>query len=127
MEKQSVIALIATRSIPLANGLEALLNAIPQVDEVIITRNLEIAMQQIETRKPRIVLLEFIFLGNTPEATLEKINLISPGTQRVLLVYDVQEVKLMLTYAEAILLTGISPSAIVTVLANLLALKGDEK
>jgi DNA-binding NarL/FixJ family response regulator len=126
MEKQTVIALIATRSVPLAAGLEALLNAIPQIDEVITTRNFETAIRQIKTRKPRIMLLDYVLIGTEPEVSLEKINLVSPETQRVLLVDDVQEVKLVPHYAESILIKGISPSSIAASLINLLVTKGEE-
>ena len=34
MNKQIIIAIIATRSIPLADGLEVLLKAIPEIDKV---------------------------------------------------------------------------------------------
>jgi DNA-binding NarL/FixJ family response regulator len=127
MENQTVIALIATRSISLAYGLSALLKALPQIDEVTITRDFEIALQQIEAHKPRIVLLDFVLLGNRPEASLEIINSLVPGTQRVLLVDDVKEVNLVPNYAEAILIKGIAPSSIAAIVTNLLIPKGDKK
>jgi DNA-binding NarL/FixJ family response regulator len=127
MENQTVIALIATRSIPLADGLEALLEAIPQVDEVTITRNIENTIKQVEIKQPEIVLLDFALLGNRPGAFLEKINSLSPNTQRVLLADDVQEVNLVPNYAEAILIKGIAPSSIAAIVTNLLVPKGNKK
>jgi len=39
---------------------------------------------------------------------------------------DVQKVNLMPNYAEAILIKGISPSAVASIVTNLLSEKGDE-
>jgi DNA-binding NarL/FixJ family response regulator len=125
MNKQTIIALIMTRSIPLADGLEALLKALPQIDEVAIARNLEIAIQQIGARKPRIALLDLVILESKPETFLQKINALSPKTQRVLLVENVQAVNLMPNFAEAVLIKGISPPSIVTILTDLLLEKGE--
>lgn len=125
MEKQTVIVLIATRSTPLVDGLDALLKTIPQIDEVVVTRSLEIALQQIETREPRIALLDLALLKNEPEASLQKMMALSPQTHRVLMVEDVKHVQLMPQYAEAILIKGISPAAITTILINLLVSKGN--
>ncbi|HET9589302.1 MAG TPA: hypothetical protein VFO91_10980, partial [Anaerolineales bacterium] len=81
MEKQIITALIVTPSTPLGEGLDALLRAIPQIDEVEITRSLEKALQQIESRKPRIVLLDFAASRNHAKSLLEKIESLSPQTQ----------------------------------------------
>ena len=82
--------------------------------------------QRIEDIKPRILLLDLSLAGKKPEAFLEKIILLSPETLRVLLVDDVQDIKWMPQFAEAILLKGVSPSAVATILTNLLFVKGDE-
>lgn len=126
MNKQITIVVIATRSIPLANGLEALLKAIPQIEKVETVSTLEQALQRVETIKPRILLLDLALAGKKPETLLEKITLFSPETLRVLLVDDVQDVKWQPRFAEAILVRGVSPSSFVTILTNLLLLKGDE-
>ena len=44
MKKQITIVVIATRSIPLADGLEALLKSIPQIEKVEIVRTIEQAV-----------------------------------------------------------------------------------
>lgn len=119
------IALIVTQSISLADGLEALLKAIPQIDEVKVTRIVEHALQQVEERRPRILLIDSVLLGTQPEALLEKVNLLSPESQRMLLVDDVQDVKWMPKYAEAILLKGVPPSSVATIVTNLLSSKGE--
>jgi DNA-binding NarL/FixJ family response regulator len=126
MNKQIVIVVIATRSIPLADGLEALLKAIPQIEKVEIVGTMENAVQQIQDIKPRMLLLDLALAGKKAEAFLEKIILLSPETLRVLLVDDVQDLKWQPQFAEATLLKGVSPSAVVTILTNLLSLKGDE-
>ena len=126
MNKQITIVVIATRSIPLANGLEALLKAIPQIEKVDTVSTLEQALQRVETIKPRILLLDLALAGKKPETLLEKITLLSPETLRVLLADDVQDVKWQPRFAEAILVRGVSPSSFVTILTNLLLLKGDE-
>ena len=126
MNKQITIVVIATRSIPLADGLDALLKAIPQIEKVEIVRTMEDAMQRVEDIKPRILLLDLALAGKKPEAFLEKIILLSPETMRVLLVDDVQDIKWLPQFAEAVLIKGVSPSAAVTILSNLLFVKGDE-
>ena len=126
MNKQITIVVIATRSIPLADGLEALLEAISQIEKVEIVRTMEDAMQRIEDIKPRMLLLDLSLAGKKPEAFLEKIIFLSPETLRVLLVDDVQDIKWLPQFAEAILIKGVSPSAVATILTNLFFLKGDE-
>jgi DNA-binding NarL/FixJ family response regulator len=126
MIKQITIVVVATRSIPLADGLDALLKAIPQIKKVEIVRTMEDAFKRIEDIKPRILLLDLDLAGKKPEALLEKIILLSPETIRVLLVDDVQDIKWLPQFAEAILIKGISPSAVATILTNLLFVKGDE-
>lgn len=126
MSKQIIVVVIATRSIPLADGLEALLKAIPQIEKVAIVRTMEDAMQRIEDIKPRILVLDLSLAGKKPEAFLEIILLLSPETLRVLLVDHVQDIKWMPQFAEAVLIKGVSPSAVATILTNLLFVKGDE-
>jgi DNA-binding NarL/FixJ family response regulator len=126
MNKQITIVVVATRSIPLADGLESLLKSIRQIEKVEIVRTMEDALQRIEDIKPRIFLLDLDLAGKKLEALLEKISLLSPETMRVLLVDDVQDIKWLPRFAEAILIKGISPSAVATILTNLLFVKGDE-
>ena len=126
MNKQITIVVIATRSIPLADGLEALLKAIPQIEKVEIVRTMEDALQRIEDKKPRILLLDLTLAGKNPEALLERILLFSPETLRVLLVDDVQDIKWQPQFAEAVLIKGVSPSAVAASLTNLLLVKGDK-
>jgi DNA-binding NarL/FixJ family response regulator len=94
MNKQITIIVIATRSIPLADGLEALLKAIPQIEKVEIVRTMENAVQRIKDIRPRILLLDLALAGKKPESFLEKIVLLSPETLRVLLVDDVRNLNL---------------------------------
>lgn len=126
MNKQITIIVIATRSIPLANGLEALLKAIPQIEKVEIVRTIEQALHRVGEVKPRVILLDLSLAGKNPEALLEKITLLSPETLRVLLADDVQDIKWLPQSAEAVLVKGVSPSAVATILTNLLFVKGDE-
>ena len=126
MNKQITIVVIATRSIPLADGLDALLKAIPQIEKVEIVRTIEHAVQRVEDIKPRILLLDLALAGKKPEALLEKIILLSPETQRVLLVDDVRDLKWQPQFAEAILIKGVSSSTVAAILTNLLFLEGDK-
>jgi DNA-binding NarL/FixJ family response regulator len=126
MNKQITIVVIATRSIPLADGLDALLKAIPQIEKVEIVRSIEQALQRVEEIKPRVLLMDLALAGHKPEALLEKIILLSPETMRVLLVDDVQDIKWLPQFAEAILVKGVSPSAVATILTNLLFVRGDD-
>ena len=126
MEKHNNERFIVTRSVPLANGLDALLKALSQIDRVSIVKSSEEMSQQVAERKPRIAMIDTSLLGNDPEALLEKLHTLSPSTQRVLLVDDVQAVKWMPRYAEAILIKGAVPSAVTTIVTNLLVEKGEE-
>ena len=123
MNKQIIIVVIATRSIPLADGLEALLKAIPQIEKVEIVRTMEDALKRTEDIKPRILLLDLFLAGKKPEALLEKIILLSPETLRVLLVEDEQDIKWKPQFAEAILIKGAVPSTVAEILTNLLFFK----
>ena len=126
MSDQITIVIIATRSLPLADGLDALLKAIPQIEKVEIVRTIEQAMQRVEEAKPRALILDLALAGKKPEALLERIIMLSPETLRVLLVDDVQDMKWQPQFAEAILINGVSPSAFATILTDLLLSKGDE-
>ena len=126
MDKKIITVLIVTRSTPLAEGLHALLTAIPQIETVRISRTFENACQQVEANRIQIVLIDFILLGNHPTTALEKIQKLSAATQRVLLVNDVHEVDLMPRYAEAILIKGAAPSAVTTIVTHLLIEKGED-
>src|SRR5688572_28310126 len=126
MDKKIIIALIVTRSIPLSDGLDALLTAIPQIDEVRIARNFENACEQVEISKARIILIDSVLLGNNPIASLEKVRMLSPESRRILLVDEVQEINLMPRYAEAILIKGSAPSALAAIVTNLLVERGDD-
>jgi DNA-binding NarL/FixJ family response regulator len=126
MNKQITIVMIATRSIPLADGLNALLKAIPQIEKVETVSTIEQAMQRVKEIKPRMLVLDLVLAGKKPEALLEKIAFLSPLTLRVLLVDDVQDVVWQPHFAEAILVKGVSPSAFATILTDLLLSKKDE-
>jgi DNA-binding NarL/FixJ family response regulator len=125
MSKQPIRVCIVTRSISLADGLDALLGAISQIEEVRIARNMDEAFTQIESIQPRIALIDSVVVGQRPEETLDLILRLSPETQRLLLVDDVQDVKWMPQYAEAVLIKGVSPSAVAAVVTSLLSSKGD--
>jgi hypothetical protein len=70
--------------------------------------------------------LDLALVGKKAEVFLEKIILLSPETLRVLLVDDVRDLKWLPQFAEAVLIKGIAPSAVATILTNLLFVKGDE-
>jgi DNA-binding NarL/FixJ family response regulator len=123
--KQNIEILIVTRSIVLQQGLGALLESLPGVTSVKALRDLANAYLWIEVHQPGIVLLDSRLLGPRPETALEKIQTLARETKRVLLVDDVQQVNLMLGYAEAILIKGVSPSALTAIVTNLLSEKGD--
>lgn len=126
MNKQPMRAIIVTRSASLANGLDALLGAISEIDEVRIARTMDDAFEQIESIKPRLILIDAVLVGNQPEELLHKIIARSPETLRVLLVDEAQDVKWMPQYAEAVLLKGVSPSALAASLTHLLFPTGEE-
>ena len=124
MNEQPIRALIITRSIALGDGLNALLRTISQIDEVGIARSMDEAFGQIESRMPRIVLIDAVLIESRPEELLKSVRVLSPRTQRVLLVDNVQDVKWMPQYAEAVLIKGVSPAAVAVILTDLLFSKG---
>jgi DNA-binding NarL/FixJ family response regulator len=126
MNKQNIEILIVTRSVVLQQGLGALLESLPGIISVKAIRELMNAYTWIEAHQPRIVFMDSNTIGNNPETALQKVLTVSPKTKRVLLVDDVQKVNLTPKYAEAILIKGIAPSALTTIVTNLLSEKGDE-
>jgi DNA-binding NarL/FixJ family response regulator len=125
MNKHSTKILIITRSIVLQQGLGALLESLPGITSVKAIQELTNAYTWIESQIPKIVLLDEDILGRNPEAVLEKIHSLSPHTRRVLLANDIQEMNLLLTHVEAILIKGTQPAVIASTIANLLSAKGD--
>jgi DNA-binding NarL/FixJ family response regulator len=119
--------LIVTRSDVLQQGLGALLDSLPVVTNVKAVKDMPSAYEWIEEHQPKIVLLDLTLLVNGPVAYLEKISSLSPETQRLLLADDVQEVRWVPQYAEAILIKGVSPSAVAAIVTSLLSSKGNEK
>jgi len=124
--KKNIEILIVTRSAALRQGLGALLESLPNITSVKAVRELTNAYSWIEVYQPKVVLLDIGTLDNTSETELEIIQTISPKIQRVLLVDDVEKVNLVPKYAEAILIKGIFPSALTSILTDLLSEKGDE-
>jgi DNA-binding NarL/FixJ family response regulator len=118
--------LIVTRSVVLQQGLGALLESLPEVATVKAIGSLSGAFTWVEEHQPHIVLLDEELTGRNPKAALEKIRALSSTVQRVLLADDVQQVSLLITHAEAVVIKGIQPSAIASMIANLLSTKGEE-
>lgn len=123
MKKQITAAFIVTQSIALADGLEALLNAIPEIEEVRVVRNFMDALQQVDEIQPQLILVDTTMLANEQDPFLEKISLLSSGTQRVLLVPDITDLKWDPRSAEAVLIEGIAPSTLARVVTDLLSNK----
>ena len=126
MKKQTLVTLILTRSIPLAGGLEALLTAIPMIDEVQVARSFENACKQIVDRQPKLILIDAAALESQPEAQLAKIISLAPATQRVLLVDEVQAARIPSQYAGTILIKGLPPASVAERITNLLSAKSDK-
>ena len=122
-------AIVCTQSGPpdgLQQGLGALLESLPGITSVKAIRELTNAYAWVEAHQPRIIFIDLDVIGKNPETALEKILIFSPRTRRVLLVNDVEKVNLMPKYAEAIVIKGISPSAVTSIVSNLLSEKGDD-
>ena len=83
------------------------------------------ALTQIENARPRLALIDAVVAGNQLEETLKKMILLSPQTQRLLLVDDAQHVKWMPQHAEAVLIKGVSPTAVTAMVTNLLFTYGE--
>jgi DNA-binding NarL/FixJ family response regulator len=118
--------LVVTRSVVLQQGLGALLESLPGITGTKAIRELESAYIWIEAHQPRIAFIDSDISKNSHKTTLEEIQKLSPTTQRVLLVDDVEEVDLMPKYADAILIKGMLPSAVASIVADLLSTKEDD-
>lgn len=123
---KTIEILIVTRSVVLQQGLGALLESLPGVTRVKAITNLQSAYAWIREHAPTAVLLDEILLGRNPEAALQKVRELSPETKRLLLVNDANEVKVAAQHVEAILIKGISPSALAGIVTNLLSTEGDD-
>ena len=123
---KTVEILIVTRSIVLQQGLGALLECLPDVTSVKTVGDMQSAYAWIEEHQPRIVLLDESLVTKNPNLALESIRSLSPRACRVLLADNIQSANLLLTHAEAVLIKGIQPSAIASIISNLLSTKGDE-
>jgi DNA-binding NarL/FixJ family response regulator len=119
--------LIVTQSDVLQQGLSALMESLLELTDVAAVKDLESAYMWIEEYQPKIVLLDLALLGNGPFDPLEKIHLLSPGTKRLLLVDDVQDVRLAPQYAEAIVIKGDTQTTVATILAEVVSSQGDKK
>lgn len=124
--KKNFEVIIVTRSIMLQQGLDALLGSLPGISSVRMLRELSDTYDWIGAHQPRIILLDADVLGNTIKTALEKIKTLSPKTPRVLLVDEADKLNLVPKYAEAILIKGTSPSALTSIIVNLLSEQGDE-
>jgi len=118
--------LIITHSMAMQQGLGALLESMPEVTSVKAIRELASSYPWIESHQPGIVLLDTVLSGSDPRPVLEKIQRLSGRTQRILLVDQVEDVRWIPQYAEAILIKGAPPQSVVTIVTNLLSAKGDE-
>ncbi|WKZ35158.1 MAG: hypothetical protein QY332_16210 [Anaerolineales bacterium] len=118
--------LIVTRSDVLQQGLGALLGSLPHISRVQAAKDLPDAHTLTEEHRPKIVLLDETLLGKDPISALETFRSLSPGTRRVLLVDDVSGRDVLITHAEAVLIKGIAPAAIASIITNLLSEEGDE-
>jgi DNA-binding NarL/FixJ family response regulator len=123
---KNIEILIVTRSVVLQQGLGALLESLPGISSVKAIRELTSAYAWIEAHQPGIAFIDLDVIGKNPETALEKILTFSPRTRRALLVNDVEKVNLMPKYAEAIVIKGISPSAITSIVTDLLLEEGDD-
>lgn len=118
--------LIISGSIALQQGLYALLESLPGITNVKATGELVNLSSWIESHRPRIVLLDITLSGSDPRPVLEKIQMLSPQTKRILLMDQVEDMRWVPQYAEAIVIKGAPPSSIATIVTNLLLTKGDE-
>lgn len=125
MDKHITEVLIITFSIVLQDGLSALLESLPEITSVTAVKDLSSAYTWLEAHQPRIVFLDSGLPGSVSQPVLERIQAISPQSQRVLLIDNVEELKGLPEYADAILIKGGAPSAVATVVTNLLYAKGD--
>ena len=125
MKKQTVTAIIVTRSIALGEGLNALFRAFPQIDEVQIVRTLEKAMPEIEMKKPGIVFVDAETTDDNLQTMLQQIARLSPLSRRVVLVGALQDFKWTPEHAEATLVKGGSPSVVAAILTDLLMTNGE--
>jgi hypothetical protein len=124
---KNIEILIVTRSVALQQGLGALLESLPEISSAKAIRELTNAYAWIEGHQPGIIFIDSDVIGNDPDMALRKILTFSPRTRRVLLVNDVKKLSLMQKYVEAVLIKGAAPSAVASIVTNLLADEGDDQ
>lgn len=126
MKKRTATVLLITRSDDLQQGLGALLESIPGMKSVTVIRKPREALRWIESHQPEIILLDFGFFEKESPLFLDTVRFHSPGTKRILLVDNLDDVNWLPGNAEAILLKGINPSVVVTIMTNFLSTEGEE-
>jgi DNA-binding NarL/FixJ family response regulator len=126
MKNYSTEAQIITQSVSLQQGLSALLESLPGISSVNSVKDLASSTLWIESHHPRIVLLDIALSRSDPRDYLERVKVLSPETQRILLVDQVAEMRWVPQYAEAILIKGAPATDVATIVTNLLSLKGEE-
>jgi DNA-binding NarL/FixJ family response regulator len=126
MKRKITEILIVTRSVVLQQGLGALLESLSGITSVKAIQQLSNTYTWIEAHQPKIVFLDMAVSGKDSRTVLEKIQILSPDTKRLLLVDTVEDVRWAPQYAEGILVKGESPSTVATIVTDLLFSKGEE-
>jgi DNA-binding NtrC family response regulator len=124
MSKHVAEVLIITLSVVLQQGLGALLESLGPL-KVTALKDLASAYAWIDIHQPKMILVDAVLAGDDPRIVLAKIEALSPETQRVLLVDTVADLRWLPQYAEAVLIKGVSPSAVAAMVTDLLFSKGD--
>lgn len=113
--------LIVAHADEMRRGLQALLGSIPHITSVELADDTVSALQAIAAYQPELVLLDLYLLGDEIWSALRQIRRLSPGSRRVVLADDVDQLaEVKAPAAEAVLLKGTPPGQLVTTVERLL-------
>jgi DNA-binding NarL/FixJ family response regulator len=116
-----MIVLIVSRPGPLADGLRALLTAIPRVTAIRQVNDIPAALPLLVERHPVLLILDSHLPTEAACTILNDIKVLSPETRTLILADDVrQEDAAQAAHADAVLLKGAPAEALFATIVSLL-------
>lgn len=121
-ESNGNVAFVTTAPGPLMDSLKALLNTIPQIEQVIAIDNATTLLHVIAGYRPRLILLDYDYVAAEIGKILEQTRRQSLDTHYIILVDSIEEQhRVEMTEDVTVLFKGSSPAELFSVVENLLS------